>query len=581
MNPSLLAVDIVVPGAPGVCPVSPKSAATGNVKQSLIASSDSPILSGSSQPTQFDKVLAVAKLHSSDGALSGEAAPPVSQENQDKPELAAEDCNFLTVQAAGLAQLAAPVASLAAPVSAFAESTGGEDVAAKVPQGEAQPQNKPAPLINMLPDSKLSLAALPTPGLNVTPALASQEAAGGLIPLALKSEDKPLSTPPNQPVTSDVTVDTEQVMGKNLETTNLFNKTPIGKAYLTIGENPPGAERLDAPAPVFRQEAAEVSARPPIRQDVFAGLPGVRTEKAPALPALASQKAAGAVSNGQKIPWFAPLVPPAGIPAQTVSANPEESAFAPRKPIDNRTTVGHKTPILSESAGSGSKKSINNLLSDSASQKLNVAEIQITVHQAKEPTLLASEVNPNLQQILSDNNAQILSQRSPSSAQTGNTANPANISDAAVSIRKQILESIHSSLSGGDRQISIRLNPPELGKVFIRFQEHDAQITGLLEVSQTQTRYQIEQALPQIIRDLQDSGIQVKRLEVVLTEQTDYHASQDQSLQNGWSGQHGSAESGTPGGNKSADVWLTNNDGYQDGLLRQVQITDGSINVLV
>jgi hypothetical protein len=114
----------------------------------------------------------------------------------------------------------------------------------------------------------------------------------------------------------------------------------------------------------------------------------------------------------------------------------------------------------------------------------------------------------------------------------------------------------------------------------MKFQEHDAQITGFLEVSQTQTRYQIEQVLPQIIRDLQDSGVQIKRLEVVLAEQTDYHASQDQSLLNSWYQQHDSAGYGDNSSADSANLWQTNNDGCQDSLLRQAQITDGSINIL-
>ena len=568
MNPNLLAVGIVVPGAPSVsvCLVSTKSAATRNLKQSLTAQSDGFSLSGSSQPTQFDSVLR-EKVVSQD-----------LQKDHDEPKLATENSGFPAVQVADPAQLAAPVASQVTTVSAFTKSTGGEGEAAKIdklstPQGEPNPQDNPAPLINVPPDSGLSLVSLPVSGLDVTP-----------IPLAVRSEDKPLPIPLNQSVTGAVTADSEQAVGKNLETTNLFDKSPIDKSHLTIGENPPqflsstedtGAERLDAPAPVFRQEAAGVSARPPIQPrqvGVFAGLPEVRTEEAPVPDE-------SAVSNGQKIPQLDSLVPPALGYAQTVSANPEGVGFAVRKPIDNKTAAGYKIRILSESADSDGKKSTNNLSSDSASQKLNVAEIQMTSHQTKDPGTSASEINPNFQQILSDNNTQVLSQRSPNS-QPGNTADTAYQGDLSLSIRKQILESIHSSLSGGDRQISIRLNPPELGKVFIRFQEHDAQITGLLEVSQTQTRYQIEQALPQIIRDLQDSGIQIKRLDVVLTEQTDYHTSQDQSLLDSWSGQHGSAESGTPGGNKSADVWLTNNDGYQDSLFHQVQITDDSINIL-
>lgn len=541
MNPSLLAVDSVVPGAPGVCSVSSKSAAARNLKQSITAQSDGFFLSGSSQPTQFDST------------LREKVVSRISQEGQDKPKLQTNDSNSRADNALGSLRLVTHETSFVDSVD-VGEGGAAEIDAMSVPEEESEYQNNPVPLINVPPDSGLSLVSLPVSGLDVTP-----------IPLAVKSEDKPLPIPLNQSVTDAITADSEQAMGKNLQTTNLFDKSPIG-------ENPLAAEGLDVSAPVFRQEAAEVSTRHPLQQDVFAGLPVVRTEESPVPDE-------SAVSDGQKIPQLDSLVPPALGYAQAVSANPEGVGFAVRKPIDNKTAAGYKIRILSESADSGGKKSANNLSSDSASQKLNVAEIQITSHQTKDPGTSASEINPNFQQILSDNNAQILSQRSPTS-QPGNAANTAYPGDLSLSIRKQILESIHSSLSGGDRQISIRLNPPELGKVFIRFQEHDAQITGLLEVSQTQTRYQIEQALPQIIRDLQDSGIQIKRLDVVLTEQTDYHTSQDQSLLDGWSGQHGSAESGTPGGNKSADVWLINNDGYKDSLFHQVQITDDSINIL-
>lgn len=588
MNPSLLAVGVVATGAPGVsvCPVSSESAATKNVKQSLIASPDSPFLSDSSQPTQFDKVLAVAELHSSDDALSGEGPLVVSQENQDEPELATEDCNLLAVPATDLGQLAVLIAS---PVANVAVGEGGAmkinaDKSEAAPQGGLQPQNNPAPLISVLPDSELPLVTLSAAGSNITEPL-------GPIPLAAQSGDEPFPTSSNQSVTGDVTADippiqlvtdTEQMVDESVETTNLSSKTPIGKAHLTVGENLPPFLSSTEDTGAEGSDAALVSKYSPIQQsgkDVSAGFDADKSGSAALMGKMPASDELAA-SNGQKMPQFDPLVPPVLGYAQAVSANPEESGFAARKPIDNKTAAGQKTRILSESADSGGKKSINNLLSDTASQKLDVAEIQVSAHQAKDPTVSVSEVNPNLQQILSDNNAQILSQRS-STSQSGNTANTAYPGDLSFSIGRQILESIHGSLSGGDRQISIRLNPPELGKVFIRFQEHDAQITGLLEVSQTQTRYQIEQMLPQIIRDLQDSGIQIKQLEVVLTEQSGYNASQDQSLLNGWSEQHSSAESGTPGSNKSADTWGTNNDGYQDSLLHQVQITDDSINILV
>jgi flagellar hook-length control protein FliK len=159
-------------------------------------------------------------------------------------------------------------------------------------------------------------------------------------------------------------------------------------------------------------------------------------------------------------------------------------------------------------------------------------------------------------------------------------------SDVSAGIGKQILESIHSSLSqqGQNQQITVRLNPPELGKVFIKFQEQDAQITGLLEVSKAQTRYEIEQALPQIIRDLADCGIQIKRVEVLLSngEESEQQALKDQSPQNGWAQQQDSANPGAGANNTPANEWLTNDNSYTELHEHQEMfVSDHSINMLI
>lgn len=157
-----------------------------------------------------------------------------------------------------------------------------------------------------------------------------------------------------------------------------------------------------------------------------------------------------------------------------------------------------------------------------------------------------------------------------------------------ANIGKQILESIHHSLTqqGADKQISVRLNPPELGEVLIKFQEQQTQITGLLEVSKAQTRVEIEQALPQIIRNLADSGIEIKRLDVVLTggSQSQQEALKDNSMfgehqQQNWANpEHPSYVNnfGMP------DDRLTYNINYPDGSgLQDVYIADNSINILL
>jgi len=121
----------------------------------------------------------------------------------------------------------------------------------------------------------------------------------------------------------------------------------------------------------------------------------------------------------------------------------------------------------------------------------------------------------------------------------------------------------------------------------IRFQEQQDQITGLLEVEKIQTRYEIEHALPQIIENLRDSGIQIKRLEVMLpdAEQSEQEALKDQSLQNGWAQQQDSANPGLRGNNPDTgeiNEWLTNNISYRNiSELREAFVTGSSINMLI
>lgn len=157
------------------------------------------------------------------------------------------------------------------------------------------------------------------------------------------------------------------------------------------------------------------------------------------------------------------------------------------------------------------------------------------------------------------------------------------------SVGDQILDSVRSSLSqqSGNKQITIQLNPPELGKVSVKLQEQDAQITGILEVSKAQTRFEIEQALPQIIRNLTDNGIQIKRFEVVLSEgeQSQQQAFKDPSLQDGAFGQHNSPDSGSSGSeheNAGTHYGLTGRGSYQSATeLQEMLVQDDSIDILV
>ena len=203
-----------------------------------------------------------------------------------------------------------------------------------------------------------------------------------------------------------------------------------------------------------------------------------------------------------------------------------------------------------------------------------------------------ANLNPGSGQMLAYTTPQTpIEQPSTTFAMDARTASPpeqALVGNQSPSVGDQILDSVRSSLSQqtGDKQITIQLHPPELGKVSVKFQEQDAQITGILEVSKAQTRLEIEQALPQIIRNLADSGVEIKRLEVVLSEDepSQQQAFKDPSLQDGAYQQHNSANSdSSPNehGNVGTYYKLANDGGYRSITeLQEMLVTDNSIDML-
>ncbi len=107
---------------------------------------------------------------------------------------------------------------------------------------------------------------------------------------------------------------------------------------------------------------------------------------------------------------------------------------------------------------------------------------------------------------------------------------PRSLNPTSNPLPRQIQESIALGVQQNSRQLVIRLDPPELGRVAIRFQEDSQGITGVLEVQKSQTRHDIQQALPEIVQQLQDSGVQIKRVEVLLSADADAETFEDQAF---------------------------------------------------
>lgn len=100
-------------------------------------------------------------------------------------------------------------------------------------------------------------------------------------------------------------------------------------------------------------------------------------------------------------------------------------------------------------------------------------------------------------------------------------------------VSEQILDSVHASVVRGDKQLLVRLQPPELGTVLVRFREQGGEVQAVMEVDRSDTRREIEQALPQVLRSLQDAGVQIKRLDVVPHDQPDRDSGRSPFQQDG------------------------------------------------
>lgn len=141
-----------------------------------------------------------------------------------------------------------------------------------------------------------------------------------------------------------------------------------------------------------------------------------------------------------------------------------------------------------------------------------------------------------------------------SSAQIQNTQETAELRpplnrETAASITSQIQESIYTSYNADSREVTIRLSPPELGKVAIKFSEENNEIQGVMHIDELHTKNQIQKELPEIIQNLQESGIAVKKIEVVLSNHQEQQTLKDQSTysdQSGYSQQQQNASNPQP-----------------------------------
>jgi hypothetical protein len=297
------------------------------------------------------------------------------------------------------------------------------------------------------------------------------------------------------------------------------------------------------------------------------------------------------VGNDQKAPILNPSSTPApdkspDLQFQFTGLFTEKPPLIAEKAVDIKINPAQQDQVVTDDViKQGETSPANHVF-----QEMHRPQIQVSTGQTKDHDSSTSNnrSNSGFEQMFSANNAQsTISEQSsalPEAIKTDNLPSQTSPTTDTASITEQIQSSINSSLRQGDQQISIRLNPPELGKVVIEFKQQEQEITGLVEVSKTQTKYEVEQALPQIIQNLADCGIEIKRLEVMLSDgqQSGQQALKDQSLQDGWAQEQSPANPGGETNNTPANQRLTNENSYA-GLneLQEVFVTNNSINILI
>jgi flagellar hook-length control protein FliK len=107
-------------------------------------------------------------------------------------------------------------------------------------------------------------------------------------------------------------------------------------------------------------------------------------------------------------------------------------------------------------------------------------------------------------------------------------------------ISRQVADSIKSAIGSNEKEITIRLNPAELGKVVIKVSGENSQISTLIETSNYQTKSQLQDAFGQVTKNLADAGITLKQFEVRSIDQSSgFESAFSQGGQSGQNGQGG------------------------------------------
>ncbi len=158
-------------------------------------------------------------------------------------------------------------------------------------------------------------------------------------------------------------------------------------------------------------------------------------------------------------------------------------------------------------------------------------------------------------------------------------ASTANSPDSAVS--NQIAQALRASVVRAGQHVVVRMHPPELGRVRVTFEAEGRELRAVLQADSIRTLSVLQREAPALFNRLADSGIQLKRMDFVLNEQSNEQTGSEGSLQahngNGSQRQGANQQVGT-----EPNDTLTDEQEPPEGAETQpVEISDESINVWI
>jgi len=232
------------------------------------------------------------------------------------------------------------------------------------------------------------------------------------------------------------------------------------------------------------------------------------------------------ITNPDRAPSMAPLA------NREMAAQASQAPQAPRQGAAALRTEGPRTTPRREDMPAARNRPLE--VNDSGDKKIPSSQRKEgAAVQTEPPAALAGQsvvAAPRLS----------LEVQMPKVAEVGATANPLR------SVGEQILDSVRASMTPGDRQIVIRLQPPELGTVAVRLREQGDHLEGTIEVGKSDVRREIEQALPDVVRGLQEAGVPIRRFDVTSSDSAGPDLGRGLPQQDLGAGQQGSGQHREP-----------------------------------